>query len=90
MGVRGAFPAWISVKEARKGEGGKGDNRGSAAKVPFAASILNVMAGLMDRLRSALVDGTAKPTGPTPSPTFWFWCLLTCSGAVPIDCDADT
>ena len=90
MGVRGPFPAWASVNEARRGEGGKGDNRGSAAKVPLAASILKVMAGLIERLRSALVDGTDNPTGPTPSPAFWFWCLLTCSGAVPIDCEAET
>jgi hypothetical protein len=90
VGVWTLGAACWSVKEARRGEGGSGDSRGSAAKVPFAASILKVIAGLIDRLLSAFVEGTVKLTGPTPSPAFWFWCLLTCRGAVPIDCEAET
>lgn len=59
-----------SVNDARRGEGGRGDNRGSAAKIEFWASILNVIAGLIDLLRSALLVGTPRPTGPTPKPMF--------------------
>lgn len=52
----------------RRGEGGRGERRGSTAKVPLAVSMLNVMAGLMDLLFSARVVGTLNPTGPTPRP----------------------
>lgn len=62
----------MSVKLARRGEGGSGDKRGSTANVLLDASRLNVMAGLMDRLLSDLVLGTFRaavpPTGPTPKP----------------------
>lgn len=60
------------MKDARRGDGGKGDNRGSIAKVEFCESMLKVMAGLIDRLRSALLVGMPRPTGPTPKPTLSF------------------
>lgn len=56
------------MNTARSGDGGRGDNLGSTAYVELAASILNVVPGLMDRLLSALEVGTFNPTGPTPSP----------------------
>ena len=78
-----------SVNEARRGEGGRGDSRGSAANVEFAASRLNAIAGLIDRLLSALDVGTPKPdpkeTGPKPSPNPAF-CE---SGGAPREGDPD-
>ena len=67
-GDRSASSEYMSVKDARSGEGGKGDNRGSTAKVEFCESMLKVMAGLIDLLRSALLVGMPRPTGPTPKP----------------------
>lgn len=70
VGVLGLSPNWWigldSVKDARRGEGGSGVSRPSALRV--SASRLNVIPGFMDLLRSALVMGTPRPTGPTPSP----------------------
>ena len=59
-----------SVNDDRRGDGGRGDNRGSTEKVEFWPSKLKVMAGLIDLLRSALLLGTPRATGPTPRPTF--------------------